>query len=478
MWVMSVNGTIPSRMEAHTLAKNISNIYVLDTCVLVHDPTAIFKFNEHDIYLPLPVIDELDKFKEEKVGNRGWAAREFFRLYDALDTDLMHDPKKGAKVNDRGGKLFVFNTELSLKQATFESGSLSAKVADNAIIQSAIQLKSNNERRKVVVVTKDRGLMIRARGWDCLAENYRSDLVPESAYTGVREILVESNQDWSSLWGSSEEVTITRLSEELRAKIENANPNEIIIFSFGELKFATIHKNNGRFIPIGNIPMDFMGIKPKNLEQRCAMAILNDLSISFVALGGQAGTGKTMSALAVTLAQINKGLFERLIFIKPVVPVGGKDIGFLPGSKADKLLNWLGPLSDNIEQIVGRSTQSGSSTLEEMMEDGIIDAEAMTFIQGRSISNSVIIVDEAENITPREARMVAERCGPGSRVIFLGDVSQIEDPYLDRRSCGLAHAIEGGKSHPLCASITLTKVERSALAAAASEIFARPEARR
>jgi PhoH-like ATPase len=452
------------------------NIYVLDTCVLVHDPNAIFKFAEHDVYIPLTVIDELDKFKDE-VGRRGWSAREFFRIYDALDTDAMHDPKKGAKLGDKGGKLFVFNTELRLQRQT-EAGSLSSKLADNVIIRSTQQIKEDNERRKVVLVTKDRGLLIRARGWEINAENYRNDLVQETAYTGMREVQIDSNADWDVLWNSGDEVNVSKLSEAVREKLTTVNPHEAVIFAWGESKFPALHKGAGRFVPLGSVKMEFMGIKPKNLEQRVAMALLADTSIPFVTLSGAAGTGKTMSALAVSLHQVANEEFDRILFMKPVVPVGGKDIGFLPGSKLEKLMAWLGPLSDNIDQIVGRTSLDGSRPVEKLIADNKVEAEAMTYIQGRSIARTIIIVDEAENIKPREARMVVERCGPGSRVIFLGDLSQIEDPYLDRRSNGLAHAIEGGKAHPLSASVTLSDVVRSPLAAAASEIFSRPEAQR
>lgn len=444
--------------------------------MVVHDPNAIFKFDEHDVYIPLTVIDELDKFKDEQ-GRRGWSAREFFRVYDALDTDAMHDPRGGAPLGNGGGRLFVFNTELRLKRIA-ESGSLAGNLADNTIIRSAQKIKDDNGGRRVVLVTKDRGMLIRARGWECLAENYRSDLVQESVYTGTREVQIHGNADWEVLWGSGDEVDSSNLSESVRSELASVNPNEAVIFAWGESMFPTLYKGRGVFRALGNAKMDFCGIKPKNLEQRCAMAMLADTTIPFIALSGAAGTGKTLCALAVTLHQIANEEYDRLIFIKPVTPVGGKDIGFLPGSKQDKLLAWLGPLSDNIDQIVGNTSQDGRRPVEVMMEDGKIDAEAMTYIQGRSIARSVIVCDETQNLKSREARMLVERCGPGSRVIMLGDLSQIEDPYLDRRSCGLAHAIEGGRKHPLAASMLLTKVERSPLAAAAGEIFDRPEAQR
>jgi PhoH-like ATPase len=164
--------------------------------------------------------------------------------------------------------------------------------------------------------------------------------------------------------------------------------------------------------------------------------------------------------------------------MKPLIPVGGKDIGALPGDKFDKIAAWLGPIKDNIEQILGNRSISSNNIFEEMCRDGIIEVEALAFIQGRSIPRAIIILDEAENITAREARMVVERCGKGSKVILLGDLSQVENPYLDAKSNGLAHAISGGKINDLVASVTLQKVERSELAAVASAIFNKPEARR
>jgi PhoH-like ATPase len=164
--------------------------------------------------------------------------------------------------------------------------------------------------------------------------------------------------------------------------------------------------------------------------------------------------------------------------MKPLIPVGGKDIGALPGDKFDKISAWLGPIKDNIDQILGSKSLTANDKFEELVRDGTIEVEAMAYIQGRSIPRAIIILDEAENITAREARMVVERCGKDSKVILLGDLSQVENPYLDAKSNGLAHAISGGKPNNLVASVTLTKVERSELAAVASEIFNKPEARR
>lgn len=186
-------------------------------------------------------------------------------------------------------------------------------------------------------------------------------------------------------------------------------------------------------------------------------------------------THNTLCAIAVGLEKVNMGQYDRIIVMKPMIAVGGKDIGFLPGSKLEKVSAWLGPIKDNIIQLTGfkgyDNGKFGGNSFEEMVEDGIIEVEAMAFIQGRSIPNSFIILDEAENVSPKEARMVIERCGKNSKVVFLGDMSQIENPYLDKHSCGLAHAINGGKTHEVAASICMNKVERSVLSAAASSIF-------
>ena len=219
-------------------------------------------------------------------------------------------------------------------------------------------------------------------------------------------------------------------------------------------------------------------IKGKNLEQKCALELLNDNTVPLVTLIGAAGTGKSFLAIASALQAINDRMYDKIVVMKPLIPVGGKDIGALPGDKFEKISAWLGPVKDNIDQILGSKSMTADNMFEEMVREGMIEVEAMAFIQGRSIANSIIILDEAQNITPREARMVVERCGKNSKVILLGDPSQVENSYLDARSNGLAHAVSGGKTLKECGTVTLTKVERSVLASVASIIFNAPEARR
>ena len=453
------------------------HIYIIDTCVLLHDPLAIYKFGENDIYIPLAVIDDLDEQKTRRE-TVGWSAREVFRQ---LENYSLQDLMKGVKVNDKGGKLFVYNSEAPLGKN--ERPNIIKVHSDNAIIETCLALKFSNPKKKVSIVTKDTGLRIRAITWGCEAENYRSDLLQESAFTGSRRVTVENNEDWRLLWNDFE-LEVRFLSEPLRAILADAAPNEFIIFESGKNACPAIYKKGTLKIlkdksnGIEKGKPTFMGITPKNLEQRCAMEALADPDVQLVTLSGAAGTGKTMLTLAVAMQMINEGVYDKMIVIKPLIAVGGKDIGFLPGDKFEKISAWLGPMRDNIEQLMGNRTLSGGNPFEELVTEGLIEVEAMAFIQGRSIPRSIVIVDESQNLTPREARMVVERCGKDSKIVLLGDLSQVENPYLDARSNGLAHAIQGGKSSPLVAGITLAKVERSSLAAVASEIFKNPEARR
>jgi PhoH-like ATPase len=446
------------------------NIYVIDTCVLLHDPECIYKFEEHDIYIPLACIDDLDEIKTRK-DNSAWSAREVFRILDKYDILQI---TKGIVVNDKGGKLFIYNHE-SLP-ARGEKPSIMRVNSDNAIIDTAHLLISSFPKRKVVIVSKDTGLRVRANTWGCLAENYRNDLLGGDLYNGYRTVDVSDLSDWEYL-NKRNSLKIDTL--QCKEQLNDLHPNEFVAFKFGEQSVFAWNKHNTlEYLEEKKRKDSYMGISAKNMEQRFALEALNDDNIPLVCLSGPAGSGKSMLTLAVGLEKINMGVYDRIIVMKPLIPVGGKDIGFLPGSKLEKVSAWLGPIKDNLIQLTNSNGYSsktdskfGGLCFEEMVEDGIIEAEAMTFIQGRSIPNAFIMLDECENVSPKEARMVVERCGKGSKVVLLGDLSQIENPYLDKHSCGLAHAINGGKTHDVAASINMSKVERSVLAAAASKIF-------
>lgn len=452
------------------------HIFVIDTCVVLHDPLALYKFGEHDIYLPLAVIDDLDDIKT-RPGNISWSAREVFRILDKIDLKTMVD--KGVVINEEKGKLFIYNTEAPLTKN--ETPNIVKVNSDNAIINAAISLKNKFPNRPVTIITKDTGLRVRANAWGCNAENYQADLIDVKPFTGMTEYEITDESDWTTLW-QNELVEINKLSSELRERLKDIYPNEFAIFIYGDSKCPTYHKDGTLKVLKEKYTgkQAYSGVTGKNLEQKCALEILNDNTVPLVTLIGAAGTGKSFLAIAAALQMINDqhSGYEKIVVMKPLIPVGGKDIGALPGDKFEKISAWLGPIKDNIDQILGSKSMTAENMFEEMVREGMIEVEAMAFIQGRSIANAIIILDESQNITPREARMVVERCGKNSKVVLLGDPSQVENSYLDARSNGLAHAVMGGKKLKECATVTLTKVERSVLASVASTIFNAPEARR
>ena len=456
------------------------HIYVLDTCVLLHDPQAIYRFEENDIYIPLAVIDDLDEIKG-RPGQVGWCAREVFRLLDTFNLDDL--TKGGAVVNAKGGKLYVYNLDAPLTKGEMPNIVRVAN-SDNAVIQAAVSLKSKSPRKKVAIVTKDVGLRVRAASMGCLAENYVSDLLADTLHTGIRRIPVTLMSDWNRLYDKTKpEFTLADLSTALVKLVGEPYANEFVVFEYGTLSFITQWKHGKMRIlkDTKDRKVEFMGVKAHNLEQKCAMEILNDDEIPLVCLLGPAGVGKTYITLAVALDKVlhdnGNNLYDKLVIIKPTVAVGGMDIGALPGDKFEKLSAWLGPFKDNLQQLIAKkkgSSQEAPADLEELVDNGTIEVEALAYIQGRSIANAIVIVDEVQNLSPRVARMVVERCGKNSKVILLGDLSQVENPYLDAMSCGLAHVVAGGIGHELVGTVSMSKVERSALAAAAGDIFKKP----
>jgi PhoH-like ATPase len=443
------------------------HIYILDTCVLLHDPHAIYKFQENDIYIPLAVIDDLDEIKTRREPV-GWSAREVFRN---LDKFSVNDLVRGVKVTPQSGKLYVSNIGYINPN---EKPNIVRQNSDNVLIDTCLQLKNSFPKRKVCLVTKDTSLRIRAAAYNIVVENYKHDMIDTEFYQGYVTVDVFNKDLFDSLYNQP----VLNIDEARKLLGDEAlpvlYPNQFCIFKNNDLSLITICKNNTlvNCFPNKN-KLSFMGISPKNLEQKMSTYLLNDDSIPLVCLSGKAGTGKSICTLAVALQKHTDGIFDKIVVIKPMVPVGGKDIGYLPGDKFSKISAWLGPVKDNIEQLVttGFPEDNGKGFFEEMCEKDIIEVEAMAFIQGRSIPNAFILVEEVENMSPREARMVVERCGKGSKVALIGDLTQIENPYLDQYSCGLTHAIQGGKTNELVGSIHLKKVERSALAAVATDIF-------
>lgn len=449
------------------------HIYIIDTCVLLHDPKCIYKFEDNDIYIPLAVIDDLDIIKTKK-DLTGWAARSVFRELDTFPlSDLMGS---GCAIPGCTGKLFVYNPDTINGDTAIKE--IVRTNSDDALIEACVALQAKFSDHKVSIVTKDTGLRVRANSWMCNAENYKHDMLDQdNFYTGSRTIHVKQAP-------VDDELIVEDFSPAVQETLKELSPHEFVVFQ--NTKTATIYKHSDGILKrMDHLKHDLklMKVSPRNDEQKCAMSLLMDENIPMVCLTGKAGTGKTLLTLACALEQINKGIYDKIIVIKPIIPVGGRDIGALPGDKWEKLSPWLGPIRDNLMQLLNKTnmpikkgkgkdvTSTSPITFEDVVNEGLIEPEAMVYIQGRSIPRSIIILDESQNLTAREARMVIERCGEGSKVVLLGDLSQIENPYLDRMSSGLAHAMNGAKIQPLCGSMLLKEVTRSPLSAAAGEIF-------
>lgn len=409
---------------------------ILDTSVLLHFPESLFSFQDNEIYLCLSVIDDLDRLKTKP--DIGYAAREVLRLLDRVNPECI---TTGVTLNDEGGKLFIYNHDLPNKDNPKITKLTSS---DNGIIEAAILLQLNFPDQEVVIISKDTGLRIRAAAWGCKVENYQSDLI-DNNYTGV-------------------------LYEDVY-NIDDLPINQFVISSKGSIRQKT--ENGMRDVQCfeGKQKLKYTGIAGKNPEQHCALSALTDQSIEMVCLTGQAGVGKSLIAIAAGLNQVFEEKYTKIIYLKPIVAVSNRDIGALPGDKNEKLSAWFGPLRDNILQLNIKGEKP--LELEDLIAEDFIELEVLTYIQGRSIPDSIIIIDEAQNLTQRECRMIVERCSKNSKVILLGDMSQIENPYLDKRSCGLAHAIAGSKNLKNCATVTFKTVERSALSAMASDIFSK-----
>lgn len=269
------------------------HVYIIDTCVLLHDPMAVYKFQEHDLYLPLAVIDDLDEIKTRR-DTVGWSAREVFRILDEFDENQL---TKGVKVNESGGKLFIYNTEAPLSKN--DRPVICRVNSDNAIIDACLHLKSQFPKRKVAIITKDTGLRVRALSWQCQAENYRSDLLEDAMYTGIRDVKIDTNADWENLWQAKDNmVDIKNLSPEVSSQLDNMNPNEFVFLKYGEKICPAMHKKGSLKIMkdksngSNHGKPEYKGIYAKNIEQRCAMEILADEKIPLVCLLGAAGTGK------------------------------------------------------------------------------------------------------------------------------------------------------------------------------------------
>jgi PhoH-like ATPase len=438
----------------------MKKIFVLDTNVLLHDPRAIFSFEDNDVVIPIVVIEELDKFKKG-VDEIGRNARQVSRI---LDEYRMKGKLSQGVPLESGGNLRV---ELNHQSTESLPSELIAAKADNRILATALNLKHDN--LPVILVTKDTNLRIKADALGMTAEDFESDTITlDELYSGETEVLVAPGAiDDFYAKGELQPVDPAPLPNQFALLKNSANESQTAL--------ARYTKQKNAFVPITTAKHGVWGISPKNKQQQFALDLLLNDDIRLVTLVGKAGTGKTLLALAAGLEKtIEMRSFQRLVVSRPVFPLG-KDIGFLPGDIDEKLRPWMQPIRDNLDFLVGSSggpgRVKGKKDLQSLFDLGMIEVEPLTYIRGRSMPNQYLIVDEAQNLTPHEIKTIITRAGEGTKVVLTGDPYQIDNPYIDSSSNGLTYVVDRFKEESIAGHITLVKGERSDLAELAATLL-------
>lgn len=435
--------------------------FVIDTNVILHDYNCLKNFQENDIYLPIVVLEELDRFKK---GNEqiNFNAREFVRELDTItDDDLF---SKGASLGAGMGKLFILTGGM---ESVAVKKSFPERKPDHEILTATDALSRKDPVTKTILVTKDVNLRMKARSIGLLCEDYITDKVANT------DIFEKSNEVFDGIspelidriYSSKEGVDIGELPMK-----DVLQPNECFVLKSD--RNSVLARNNPFTHSVHKVQKSKnYGIEPRNAEQSFAFEILNDPDIKLVALTGKAGTGKTLLALAAALGKLTD--YKQILLARPIVALSNKDLGFLPGDAAAKVAPYMQPLFDNLNVI--KRQFAGSSTevkrLEDMQKSEQLVIEALAFIRGRSLSETYCIIDEAQNLTPHEIKTIITRAGEGTKMIFTGDIQQIDQPYLDAQSNGLVYMIDKMKGQNIFAHINLVKGERSALSELASNLL-------
>ncbi|MBD2108658.1 PhoH family protein [Nodosilinea sp. FACHB-13] len=441
----------------------MKKVFVLDTNVLLHDPMAMFRFEDNDVVLPITIIEELDRFKKG-TADTGRNARYVSRTLDELR-------QQGSLVQgiplEKGGTLKVALCHRdTLRQLPAE---LEGDQGDNAILAVAMEYKHHHDM-PVVLVSKDTNLRIKANAVGLVAEDYETDKIDyDDLYTGTLEVMT-SAEAMSQLFGNGHlKLDVPLHPNQAVTLVDESNPNHTAL--------AMVQGSSGKLVPLSKLPHAGVSrVLPRNREQRFAFELLLQDSISMVTLVGKAGTGKTLLAIAAGVQKVaDERLYSRLLIARPIVPLG-RDIGYLPGDMREKLNPWMQPLYDNFDLIFGTQDMRGRPEHwrrghEEMIDQGLLQIEALTYIRGRSIPKQFLIVDEAQNLTPHEVKTILTRAGEGTKIVLTGDPDQIDNPYVDASSNGLTYVVERFKDEALAGHITLNKGERSGLAERAAMLL-------
>jgi PhoH-like ATPase len=451
--------------------------YVLDTNILLHDPYAIFRFDDNNVIIPIYVIEEVDQFKREG-SERGRNARHVVRLLDEL-REQGGSLSKGVAIKNGGTLRVAVPSKRPELPSAIDKGAM-----DNAILQTAFDVREQDGGRPTVFVTMDTNLRIRADALGMVAETYENQRVePQRLDSGVMEIEVSADEidtffQEGRLAPPSHLLPPERGEREARNQ-ESAGPYRTAnLCVFLRDRANASHTALGRYdatkkeiVALRTPREGVMGVRPRNKEQSHALDLLLDENIRLVTLVGKAGTGKTLLALAAGLKRtVEDGMYTRMLVSRPVMPLG-RDIGFLPGDIDEKLNPWMQPIFDNLELLFSSGTRKGPRAYAELLDSGQLQVEPLTYIRGRSLPQQYIVVDEAQNLTPHEVKTIITRSGDGTKIVLTGDPGQIDNPYVDSASNGLSVAADRFRGEKVAGHIVLTRGERSELAELAANLL-------
>ncbi|MFB6257082.1 MAG: PhoH family protein [Flavobacteriales bacterium] len=443
-----------SKADPEKSGSKRKKVYVLDTSVILYDHNAIHSFEENDVAIPITVLEELDNFKKGS-DSMNFEAREFIRTLDALSLRSSLQDWIPLDGKDKGNFKVVMNRFLDEVNA---EKAFSDEKADHRIIDAARILKKEETDKKVILVTKDVNLRLKARSLELTAEDYETGKVRDAKHLNQGKTLIEDvPQEALDRLNEEGKVPYRELLKERPLDhhfhiLRNERTSTLTHFDPEEELLEKVEKRRAA------------GIMPRNAEQTFALNAILNPSVRLVTVQGVAGTGKTLLALAGSIEQRRD--FQQIYLARPIVPLSDKDIGYLPGDISSKIDPFMQPLWDNLKFIKDQfgKEEKQRKQIDELVEKEKLVITALAFIRGRTLSNIIFIVDEAQNLTPHEVRTIITRAGENSKIIFTGDIGQIDSPYLDAESNGLSYLIERLKGSSLYAHIDLEKGERSELA--------------
>ena len=436
----------------------VRKTFVIDTNVLLHDPSALHKFKKNDVVIPLDVLEELGSLKRE-TNERGNNARIVMRYIDSLKINYKGDFIGGITLPE-GPKVRIF---LESKKEKVQGFPLPLDRNSNKILLIAYLLKKRKE--KVIFVSKDFISRVKAEAMGLEAEDYESLKVSyDEIHKGLKKLKVPKK-----------DIDLFYKDGEIEIPDVKFLPNEYCTLNSIERSSALCRYNfkNKKLEPLLQAEKGLWGVKPLNVEQRCVVDLLLRDDIPLITLMGAAGTGKTLLTLACGMRKVfDENIYSKILVSRRIIPLG-KDIGYLPGTKEEKLYHWMQPIYDNLEYICQSTNgkEHGRSALEYIMESNKIEMEAVTYIRGRTLPKIYMIIDEAQNLTPHEVKTIVSRAGKATKVILTGDPTQIDNPYLDKDSNALTYVLSRFRDHKLYGHMFLEKTERSELAAIAAEIM-------